>query len=159
MKRILFSVVLCLVAFSVVGSATCTDDSCSINTDPELNEGSNTYSDLVDFLIEDDTNEHVFKSSKKCSKALLYNLDEANWEVSLVKVTLEDEKRYCVAVDTSDEGLVYIDCFTVGGGAIDKRVTQLEKGEQWLAESVDGTCPLDDDGFYNRGIVEKIRFL
>jgi uncharacterized Zn finger protein (UPF0148 family) len=121
-------------------------------------DSKQTYSDLTTFLDEDDTNEQSYSKSKACANALISALEEDGWNAELVRVVYisGDKKysRYIAEVETSDEGTVYIDSY----GGIDKRVTQLEKGEQWLAESACGTCPHDSEGKYNKGIVTKITY-
>jgi len=124
----------------------------------EEEDNEQTYSDLESFLDKDNTNEQSFSKSKSCAKALISSLEEDGWNAELVKVIYKsgDKKysRYIAEVETDDEGTVYIDSY----GGIDKRVTQLENGKQWLAESACGTCSHDSDGRYNKGIVTKITY-
>lgn len=140
-------------------------DSKDVDEEPEEEEESEEeddskqdYSDLMNFLDEDDTNTEKFSKSKTCANALIDSLEDNDWSAKLVKVIYKsnDKKysRYIAEVETDDEGTVYIDSY----GGIDKRVTQLEKGKQWLAESACGTCPNDSEGKYNKGIVMKITY-
>lgn len=123
----------------------------------EEDEGQ-TYSDLESFLDKDGTNNEKFSKSKDCATALISALENNGWTTELVKVVYKtgDKKysRHIVEVETNDEGTVWIDSY----GGIDKRVTQLETGKQWLAESACGTCRYDGEGKYNRGIVMKITY-
>jgi len=124
----------------------------------EEEDSKQTYADLMSFLDDDDTNTQKFSKSKACATALISALEDDGWNAELVKVIYKsgDKKysRYIAEVETDDEGTVYIDSY----GGIDKRVTQLENGKQWLAESACGTCSHDSDGRYNKGIVTKITY-
>lgn len=130
-------------------------------------ETRTTYADLLKFLEKDNTNEKGFGSSKECSIHLISKLpDDFKDESKLVKAYFKKDSngkytiRHCVGIETSDEGLVYIDSYSgKTGSGIDKRVTVLEVGQRWQAESADGTCPYDETGRYNRGKVLKIKIV
>jgi hypothetical protein len=130
-------------------------------------EDNRTYAALLEFLADDNTNENSFKSSKSCAMALEENLVNEGWGSKLEKATFKATGktgkhliRYCVGIETSDEGTVYIDSYSgKAGDGIDKRVTVLEAGKKWKAESADGICPHDQEGRYNRGKVLKVKII
>jgi hypothetical protein len=160
--------VVCTI-FLVTGhaSAACESGQCAVTSSQEMMKDgvSHTYRDLVTFLASDDTNKQSFSSSRKCSEYLISHLTQAGWEAKLKKAyfgknpsTGRYKVRYCVEVKVDDQGIANIDSFSSTGNGIDKRVTQLKAGKQWLASSADGTCPYDATGLYNRGNVTNVTY-
>lgn len=147
------------------------DDTQEENSEDESDEKvtddtGTTYNDLLDVLEEDDTNEKEFSSSKECAKSLINGLpDRFHKDAVLVKATFKATGstgkhliRYCAGIETSDEGLVYIDSYSgKAGNGIDKRVTVLKAGQKWKAESACKSCSGDETGRYNRGKVSKVQ--
>lgn len=147
------------------------DETKDLEEDDEEEEDDielgNTYADLLKFLDKDNTNKKGFGSSRECSEYLINELpSEFQKDAKLVKAYFKKgdngkyRVRYCVGIETSDEGTVYIDSYSgKAGNGIDKRVTVLKAGQRWQAESADGTCPYDETGRYNRGKVLKIKII
>ncbi len=144
-----------------------TQEDTNEESDEEVTDDSGTtYDDLLDELEEDDTSEQSFSSSKDCAKSLISNLPEKfRKDAVLVKATFKATGstgkhliRYCAGIETSDEGLVYIDSYSgKSGNGIDKRVTVLKAGQKWQAESACKSCSGDETGRYNRGKVLKVQ--
>lgn len=84
------------------------------------NATDSTYAELIAFIIKDSTDEHLyFTFSYVCSnfaEDVHNNAEAAGIRAAWVGIDLEgdDEGHACNAFETTDKGLVYIDC--TGGG-------------------------------------------
>jgi hypothetical protein len=86
-----------------------------------------TYAELVAFIKEDSTDEHLYSYGYVCSdfaEAVHNNAEAAGIRVAWVGIDLEgeDEGHACNAFETTDRGLVYIDCT---GGGLGSRIRSL----------------------------------
>lgn len=105
-------------------SDDCADGSCNTEPDEEENDTDavsdedNESDEDTEYTYEalgealDDYDGTITCSSKKCATALSDYLKEDGWTASVEKKTFKSlssgKTRYCVSVDTDDEGEVYI---------------------------------------------------
>lgn len=106
-------------------SDDCADGSCNTepedeekDTDADSDEEDNESDEDTEYTYEalgkalDDYDGTITCSSKKCATALSDYLEEDGWTASVEKKTFKSlssgKTRYCVSVDTDDEGEVYI---------------------------------------------------
>ena len=94
-----------------------------------------TWSELRDFLKADSTD--LIPKDKKtwlsqdCAEQIHNTAEEKAFRAGLVLLNIGGDSHFCNAFNTSDVGLVYIDCMaTEAGGPADKRVW-INKGQAY----------------------------
>jgi len=116
-----------------------------------------TWGRLLEFLKQDKTDENSYRKnmyeSSDFAQSLHNNAEARGIKAAIVRATFTgSEPHYLNAFNTTDKGLIYVDCTNTGHRRVEDKVAYIAKGKPYGVMFMDhleaGDKPLNDYTYY-----------